>query len=81
MRSLPVGSVYRGQPTVCLTPCQKCCLIHFEILWEFGLNSLSHREHLEVSEQSSDMTTEVFGVVIGNLNCTNVRCNSVESLR
>lgn len=57
--------------TVCLTPCQKRCLSHFKILWEVGLNSLSHKEHLDVSEQSSDMTTEVFGVVTGNLNCTN----------
>lgn len=80
MRSLHVGSVYRGQCTACLTPCQKFCLSHFKILWEAGLNSLSHREHFEVSKQSSDMTTEVFGVVIGNLNCTGVRCNSVKSL-
>lgn len=81
MRSLRVGSMYRGQPTACLTPCQKSCLSHFKILWEAGLNSLSHREHFEVSKQSSDMTTEqVFGVVIENLNCTGVRCNSVKSL-
>lgn len=31
---------------------------------------MRHREALEVSELSSDMTTGAFGVVIGNTNCT-----------
>lgn len=31
---------------------------------------MRHREPLEVSELSSDMTTDTFGVVIGSMNCT-----------
>lgn len=35
---------------------------------EVGLNSVRHGESLAVSEQSSDMTTEALGVVIGNMS-------------
>lgn len=35
---------------------------------EVGLNSMRHGESLAVSEQSSDMTTEALGVVIGNMS-------------
>lgn len=61
--------MYKGQPAVCLTLCQKCCFSHFKILLEVGLNSLNCKKHLKVSEQSRE-TTEVvmLFVVIGNLN-------------